>query len=83
MVTKQPIRKETRSYKGVTLTLKPITESDCGIVKQGPSTVWASYQGHVGGRGFGPMVSEIAAVRKLRELAIKKKAILKKIYAVK
>ena len=45
MITKDQVKKTIRTYKGATLELRPITENDCGIVKNGSATLWARHTG--------------------------------------
>ena len=74
MITTTPIRKALRVHKFATLEIKPITEADCGIVKNGEATCWVRITGALGG-GWAPMLSELHAVKALRRKVKQKEEI--------
>jgi hypothetical protein len=61
ITTFSDIKKPIRTYKGATLELMPITEADCGIVKNGEAKFWKRNTG-LWSQSWSPVEGETARV---------------------
>jgi hypothetical protein len=71
------IKKAVRKYKGATIEFCPISESDAGIVRNGPSKLWTRVTGVIGGCDWVPCEGETPRVlNAARKRVLKSNALL-------